>query len=101
MSAYKKEMRSTIGFGLAYILLGHTGLWFIVFGTDNSTRVLGLPIHYFIAIILGSVGVLIVSIFWCRYANQLEDEIEAENTMVSSRSGAATPIESISEGVSQ
>ena len=101
LSAYKKEMRSTIGFGLAYILLGHTGLWFIVFGTDNSIRVLGLPIHYFIAIILGSVGVLIVSIIWCRYANRLEDEIEAENAMVSSRSGAAAPVNNISGGVSQ
>lgn len=85
MSAYKKEMRSTIGFGLAYVLLGHTGLWFVAIGTDNSLRVLGLPIHYVIAIILGSLGVLIVSIFWCRHANQLEDEIDAENAAVSTR----------------
>ena len=76
-------MRSTVGFGIAYILLGHTGLWFIMFGTDNSVRIFGLPIHYFIAIILGSLGVLILSIIWCRYANQLEDEIEAENALVS------------------
>lgn len=83
MNAYEKEMRSTIGFGIAYVLLGHTGLWFIIFGTNNDIRVLGLPIHYFIAIILGSLGVLLLSIAWCRYANRLEDEIEAENASVS------------------
>lgn len=79
LDTYKKELRSTIGFGIVYVLLGHTGLWAIMLGTDNSIRVLGLPIHYFIAIMLGSLGVLVWSIIWCRYANRLEDEIEAEN----------------------
>lgn len=85
MSAYRKEIRSTIGFSIVYILLGHTGLWVILFGMDNSVRLLGLPLHYFIAIVLGSFGVLIWSIIWCRYANQLEDEIEAENAAVENK----------------
>lgn len=79
LSAYKKELRSTIGFGIVYVLLGHTGLWAVFLGTDNSVRILGLPVHYFIAITLGSLGVLLWSLVWCRYANKLEDEIEAEN----------------------
>lgn len=79
MSAYQKEIRSTVGFGIVYVLLGHTGLWAVMLGTDNSIRILGLPIHYFIAITLGSLGVFLWSMVWCRYANQLEDEIEAEN----------------------
>lgn len=79
LSAYQKEIRSTVGFGIVYVLLGHTGLWAVMLGTDNSIRILGLPIHYFIAITLGSLGVLLWSMVWCRYANQLEDEIEAEN----------------------
>jgi len=29
---------------------------------------------------LGTLGILIVSIFWTYFANKLEDEIEAENT---------------------
>ncbi len=85
MDAYKKEMRSTIGFGIAYVLLGHTGLWFFLFGTNNDSRIFGLPTHYFIALILGSLGVLIVSIIWCRYANNLEDEIEAENAAAATK----------------
>ncbi|WP_375554309.1 hypothetical protein [Roseovarius mucosus] len=79
MNAYRKEIRSTVGFGIVYVLLGHTGLWAVMLGTDNSIRILGPPIHYFIAITLGSLGVLLWSMVWCRYANQLEDEIEAEN----------------------
>ena len=79
MKAYDKEIRSTIGFGLLYVLLGHTGLFAILLGTNNDNRILGFPLHYFIAIILGTLGILIVSIFWTNFANKLEDEIEAEN----------------------
>ena len=79
MGAYKKEMKSTIGFGVMYVLLGHTGLFALILGTNNDVRVFGLPIHYVIAIVLGSLGVFILSIFWTRYANNLEDEINAEN----------------------
>jgi uncharacterized membrane protein len=79
MKAYDKEIRSTIGFGIVYVLLGHTGLFAILLGTNNDYRILGLPIHYFIAIIFGTLGVLIVSIFWTNFANRLEDKIEAEN----------------------
>ncbi|WP_113910979.1 hypothetical protein [Roseovarius dicentrarchi] len=89
MDAYKKEIKSTIGFGLGFVLLGHTGLWFIILGTDNSSRILGLPTHYFIALILGSLGVLIWSIIWCRYANRLEDDIEAENAKISASAAAS------------
>jgi hypothetical protein len=89
VSAYQKELRSTVGFGIVYVLLGHTGLWAIALGTDNSIRILGLPIHYFIAITLGSFGVLFWSLIWCRYANRLEDEIEAENAAYAKRAETA------------
>lgn len=79
VGAYKKELRSTIGFGAVYVLLGHTGLFALMLGTSNDTRLFGLPIHYVIAIVLGSLGVFMVSMVWTRYANNLEDEINAEN----------------------
>lgn len=79
MKAYKKEMRSTIAFGVIYVLLAHTGMFTVWIGGNNDIRLLGFPIHYFIAIVLGSFGVLLVSIIWSKYANRLEDEIEAEN----------------------
>ncbi|MDB3936210.1 hypothetical protein N9383_05775 [Granulosicoccus sp.] len=85
MGAYKKELKSTIGFGVMYVLLGHTGLFALILGTNNDIRVFGLPIHYVIAIVLGSLGVFILSIFWTRYANNLEDEINAENRSASGK----------------
>lgn len=86
MGAYDKELRSTIGFGLAYVLLGHTGLFALILGTNNDTRLFGLPVHYVIAIILGSLGVFLLSLFWTGYANNLEDEIKAENEIAAEQS---------------
>lgn len=87
MSVYKKEIRSTIGFGIVYLLLGHTGLFAIWLGVDNDSRIMGFPIHYFIAILLGTLGVFIWSIIWTSYANNLEDQLDAENMIILKEEG--------------
>lgn len=79
MSAYRKEAVLTIGFLIAYLLMAHTAPWAIMLGIDNSVRVLGFPLHYFLAIVLGWFGVLAVSIAWNHYADKLEEEILAED----------------------
>lgn len=79
MNAYKKEAVLTIGFFVAYVLMAHTAPWAIILGVDNSVRVLGFPLHYFMAVVLGWFGVLAVSIVWNRYADKLEEEILAED----------------------
>lgn len=78
MSAYKKEAVLTIGFFVAYVLMAHTAPWAIILGVDNSVRVLGFPLHYFMAVVLGWFGVLAVSIAWNHWADKLEEEILAE-----------------------
>jgi uncharacterized membrane protein len=78
MSAYKKEACMTIGFFVAYVLMAHTGPWALILGVDNSVRVLGFPLHYFLALVLGWFGVLGVSVVWNRMADQLEEEIAQE-----------------------
>jgi uncharacterized membrane protein len=78
MSAYKKEARMTIGFFVAYVFMAHTGPWALILGIDNSVRVLGYPLHYFIAVILGWFGVLAVSLVWNHMADKLEEEIASE-----------------------
>jgi uncharacterized membrane protein len=78
MSAYKKEARMTIGFFVAYVLMAHTGPWALILGIDNSVRVLGYPLHYFIALMLGWFGVLAVSLVWNHMADKLEEEIAME-----------------------
>lgn len=77
MSPYKKEAVLTIGFFVLYLLMAHTAPWAIMLGIDNSVRVLGYPLHYFVAISLGWFGVLGVSIAWNHYADKLDDEIIA------------------------
>lgn len=77
--AYRKECRSTLLFGACYVLLAHTGLFAVILGYDNDLRVLGFPLHYFVAIVAGSLGVLIVSIVWNLHADRLEDAIQEEN----------------------
>lgn len=77
MSPYKKEAVLTIGFFVLYLLMAHTAPWVIMLGIDNSVRVLGYPLHYFVAISLGWFGVLGVSIAWNHYADKLDDEIIA------------------------
>ncbi len=78
-TAYQQEWRSTLAFGAAYVLLAHTGIFAILTGYGNDIRVLGFPLHYFVAIVAGSVGVLIVSILWNRYADRLEEAIREED----------------------
>lgn len=78
MSAYKKEATLTIGFFVAYVLMAHTAPWAIILGVDDSIRVFGFPLHYFMAVFLGWFGVLAVAIAWNHYADKLEDEISAE-----------------------
>ncbi|MBI4275467.1 MAG: hypothetical protein HY659_12285, partial [Rhizobiales bacterium] len=53
MDIYKKEIFYTLFFFVLYLLVTHTAVWALLFGTNNSIRVLGFPVHYFIAIILG------------------------------------------------
>lgn len=79
MKAYNKECRSTLFYGALYVVLAHTGLITMMIGTNNDIRILGFPLHYFVAIVLGTLGILIVSIFWNISADKLEDAIEAEN----------------------
>jgi uncharacterized membrane protein len=79
MSAYRKEAVLTIGFFVAYLLMAHTAPWAIILGIDNSIRVFGFPLHYFMAVLLGWFGVLAVSIAWNHYADKLEEEILAED----------------------
>ncbi len=75
METYRKEIRGTILFFVLYLLMCHTAVWSIFFGTSNDVRVLGFPAHYLAGIIFGWFGVLAVSIWWNVWADRLEQEI--------------------------
>jgi hypothetical protein len=74
---YLKEGIGTVAFFILYLIMGHTGLWLAPFTEGMNLQILGLPIHYFGAIILGWLGLLAVSLFYVKWADQVEAEIEA------------------------
>jgi hypothetical protein len=76
METYRKEIYGTIFFFVLYLLVAHTAVWAIIFGTNNDIRVLGFPVHYFLAIFLGWFGVMAVAIWWTRFTEALDAEIE-------------------------
>ena len=75
MNAYRREITGTIFFFVVYVLVCHTAVWSLIFGIDTDSRILGFPVHYFTAIILGWFGVLAISIWWNIWADRLEVEI--------------------------
>ncbi len=82
MDTYRKEAVVTVGFFVLYLLAAHTAPWALILGIDNSNRVLGFPVHYFLAVFLGWFGVLAVSIWWNIVADKLDDEITASDGKV-------------------
>lgn len=91
MSTYKKEAVLTIGFFVLYLLMAHTAPWAIILGIDNSVRVLGYPLHYFVAIAVGWFGVLGVSIAWNHLADKLDDEITSGAEALDEEGGNKAP----------
>lgn len=79
MDTYRKEARLTIGFFVLYLLTAHTAPWALILGTNNGVRIFGFPLHYFMAVFLGWVGVLAVSIWWNIAADKLDEEIAASD----------------------
>jgi uncharacterized membrane protein len=74
---YAKEGLGTVGFLLLYLIMGHTGLWLAPFTEKMNLQILGFPIHYFGAVILGWIGLFAVSIFYVKWADKVDSEIES------------------------
>lgn len=64
-TAYKKEIRYTIGFSILLLLCGHTGL---LFAAVPGLRDI---------MIMGWIGLMVVVVIQAKLTNQLDDEIEA------------------------
>jgi len=75
MTTYTKEWVFTLSFFILYVLVAHLGPWVMMIGKNNDLRVLGYPLHFFLVIILGWLGVLAISLVWNVMANRLADEI--------------------------
>lgn len=80
MDPYKKEIKGTVFFFIAYLLVCHTGVWALIFGIDTDVRILGFPAHYIVAILFGWFGVLAISVWWNIWADRLEVEIRSSDS---------------------
>lgn len=75
MRIYHKERLHTVLFLLLYLAMCHTAVWAFLFGIDNSVRILGLPLHFFLIVVCGWLGLTGVAFWWSRAAEKLEQEI--------------------------
>lgn len=77
MTTYQKEVWITIGLSLLFLISGHMGLFFSMFPTEGYF--LGFPAKYIVPIIVGWLGVFLLTILAKYLGNYLDDEIEREN----------------------
>ena len=76
-TAYKKEIRYTIGFSILLLLCGHTGLLFAAVPGLRDIMIMGFPSQYFFPVTMGWLGLMVVVVIQAKLTNQLDDEIEA------------------------
>ena len=73
---YKKELRITILFGAILMIFGHSAQIFKLFPFLQDGSLWGFPMHYIIPILMGWVGLLIISIIMAIMLNKFDDEME-------------------------
>ena len=75
MNLRSKEIVVTLSFLGLFVFVGHLGFWFVLFPVDPSTRFLGFPVHYTLALLAGWPVLLLLVALYARVANRLDDEI--------------------------
>lgn len=75
MRAYTKERLLAVGFLFLFIASGHPWIWAFLMGPRNNQRVFGFPLHYFISLVLFSVGITLVSMAWVFLEGRVAEEI--------------------------
>lgn len=81
-SAYKKEIRYTMIFSVLLLLCGHCGLLFVGIPALRGHMIFGFPSQYIIPVLMGWIGLMVVSAIMAKLTNDLDDEIEAMHDVV-------------------
>lgn len=81
-SAYKKEIRYTMIFSVLLLLCGHCGLLFVGIPALRGHMIFGFPSQYIIPVLMGWIGLMVVSAIMAKLTNDLDDEIEAMKDVV-------------------
>lgn len=80
MEAYRKEVLLTVISVILLVITGNMGLFFVWFPEMKGTF-LGFPIPYIVPVIMGWVGMLVVTYITSQLGNQVDDEIEAATSI--------------------
>jgi hypothetical protein len=78
-SAYKKEIRYTLGFSVLLLICGHLGLLFVAFPSLQNHMIFGFPSQYITPVVFGWLVLMVVVSFQAKLTNALDDEIEELN----------------------
>jgi len=84
-STYKKEIWYTLIFSVLLLICGHSGLLFVAFPSLRDIMVLGFPSQYAIPVGMGWIGLMVVVVVQAKLTNQIDDDIEAENELLSKK----------------
>lgn len=78
-SAYKKEIRYTLGFSVLLLICGHLGLLFVAFPSLQNHMIFGFPSQYIVPVVFGWLVLMVVVAFQAKFTNAVDDEIEELN----------------------
>jgi len=81
-SAYKKEIRYTLLFSVLLLLTGHCGLFFVAFPPLRNTMIFGFPSQFIIPVLMGWIGLMVVTGIQAKLTNRLDDEIQEMENVV-------------------
>ena len=81
-SAYKKEIRYTLLFSVLLLITGHCGLFFVAFPPLRGHMIFGFPSQFIVPVLMGWIGLMIVTGIQAKLTNDLDDEIEAMEDVV-------------------
>lgn len=81
-SAYKKEIRYTLLFSVLLLLTGHCGLFFVALPPLRDIMIFGFPSQYIIPVLMGWIGLMVVTGIQAKLTNRLDDEIEEMENVV-------------------
>lgn len=71
----RSQISITLVFLALFLIVGHLGIWFVLFPVDPEARLLGFPRHYALALLAGWPALLGLVALYARIANRLDDRI--------------------------
>ncbi len=73
---YRKEIFLTILFFVLLLVFGHFAQLFVIFPGLQGGSFMGFPVHYIVPILMGWIGLLILTSIQAHVMNKFDDELQ-------------------------